>query len=401
MRSEIELSLIGSMSSPIDTLLADFEQKQRIPVRLRYTDWRNGWQEVVGYSLHGNEPHISHIGMTWVSSLMRMNALRPFQPREIAALGGENAYLAPCWQSLTDADGVAWGLPWTSYTFLLAYRRDLLQKAGVNENTAFSSAQALESTLAALKDSGVEIPWSIPTCQAHTDTLHFVASWLWGAGGKIATTDGKAPLFADAPALAGMKSFFDLHRYMVPDATNRSADELRSLFWDGQAAVTLCGVDEPYIRQTGPDGPPEIFDRIGFAPVPGVPWVGGDGLVIWRSTQVSPTAEQAAVALVSYLVSPQAQRAYCQMIKNHHKPTRLDVLPDLPQQGSNLTNAVKQALTTGRSYRPIPLWGRIESQLSSTLNTVWEEIFTGKAPEDALHNALDPLARRLGITLAG
>ncbi|MBN1666332.1 MAG: extracellular solute-binding protein [Anaerolineales bacterium] len=401
MRAEIEFSLIGSLSNPIDTLLTEFEEKQRASVRLHFTDWRNGWQEVVGYSLHGNEPHISHIGMTWVSSLMRMNALRPFQSKEINALGGANAFLEPCWQSLTDADGTAWGLPWTSYTFLIAYRRDLLEKAGVDETHAFSSAQALENTLIALKDSGVAVPWAIPTCQAHTDTLHFVASWLWGAGGKIASEDGKAPLFADSLALAGMKSFYALYRYMVPDATSKTADELRSLFWNGQAAVTICGVDEPYIRQTTPEGPPEIFDRIGFAPVPGVPWVGGDGLVIWRSAQISPTIEQASVALASYLVSPQAQRTYCQMIQNHHKPTRMDVLPDLPQQGSNLTNAVKQALTTGRSYRPIPLWGRIESQLSSALNTVWEDIFAGKDPEDALHSALDPLSRRLKITLTG
>jgi len=135
--------------------------------------------------------------------------------------------------------------------------------------------------------------------------------------------------------------------------------------------------------------------------MPGVPWVGGDGLVVWRRAQESLAWEQASVALASYLVSPPAQRTYCQMIKNHHKPTRVDVLPDLPLQDSSLTNAVKQALTTGRSYRPIPLWGRIESQLSSALNFVWEEVYAGKPTIDALHETLDPLARRLKITLAG
>ena len=399
MRSEIEFSLIGSLSSPIDTLLAEFEQKQRIRARLRFTDWLNGWQEVVNYSLHHNEPHVSHIGITWVSSLMRMNALRPFTSKEINALGGSSAFLPGCWQSLTDAEGMVWGLPWTSYTFLIAYRRDLLEQAGVDEATAFSSAHALENTLAALKESGVPIPWAIPTNKAHTDTLHFSASWLWGAGGKIASDSGKAPLFSEPEAIQGLKSFFDLYRYMPPDATQQSNDALRGMFWDGKAAVTICGVDEPYIRQT--EGTPEIFERIGFAPMPGVPWVGGDGLVVWRRAQESLAWEQASVALASYLVSPPAQRTYCQMIKNHHKPTRVDVLPDLPLQDSSLTNAVKQALTTGRSYRPIPLWGRIESQLSSALNFVWEEVYAGKPTIDALHETLDPLARRLKITLAG
>jgi multiple sugar transport system substrate-binding protein len=401
MRTELEFSLIGSLNSPIDTLLAGFESQQRVRIRLRYTDWLNGWQEVVGYSLHGNEPHISHIGMTWVSSLMRMNALRPFLSKEINALGGAEAFLPPCWQSMTDSDGLVWGLPWTSYTFLIAYRRDLLEKAGVDEATAFSTTQALENTLAALKDSGVAIPWAIPTSQAHTDTLHFAASWLWGAGGKIASDNGKAPLFAEPQALAGMRSFFELRRFMPPDAGKKTADELRALFWNGQAAVTLCGADEPYIRQIAPAGRPEIFERIGFAPAPGVPWVGGDGLVVWRRAQDSMALEQAAVTLASYLVSPPSQRTYCQMIANHHKPARLDVLSDLPQQDSSLTNAVKQALTHGRSYRPIPLWGRIEGQLSGALNLVWEEVFEGKPVEDALRSALEPLARRLKITLAG
>lgn len=402
MKLELEFSLVGSLNSPIDTLLAEFEKTHGVQIKLRYTDWNKGWQELVSYALYGNEPHVSHIGSSWVSSLMRMNALRKFTAGEIQSVGGAAAFLPASWQSVVGPDtGEVWGLPWTAYTFLIAYRRDLLQQAGIEETGAFDTAQALTQTLVRLQEAGVKMPWVVPVCQSHTDTLHYVASWIWGAGGDLVSPDGKQPLFAEPAALAGLQAFYDLYRYLPPDICEMSPDRVSRLFWGGEAAVTLCGVDAPYIMRTNPEVSAEILENLGFAPAPGIPWIGGDDLVIWRNAQYSLEVEQAAVALVSFLVSPRSQEIYSQLIPNHHTPTRLEVLSRMPLAGSPLAQVVEQALRRGRCYPPISLWGRIETQLCAALNQVWAEIFSGASVEDALQSQLIPLARRLRIALSG
>ncbi|MBN2148779.1 MAG: extracellular solute-binding protein [Anaerolineales bacterium] len=402
MKRELEFSLIGEVKSPIAELLEEFERTHQVHVRVRLTNWQTAWQELVGYSLYGNEPHVSHLGSTWVSSLMRMNALRPFSASELKAAGGKDAFLPPCWQSIISVEtSEAWAMPWTAYTFLINYRRDFLERAGIDEKQAFTSAESLAQTLAQLSNAGYSSPWVVPASENHTDTLHYVASWIWGAGGDIVSSNGRVPLFAKPEAMDGLLAYYSLYRYLPPDAPALSAEQAYQLFWQGKSAVMISGVDEPYILQAEGRYKGEVFENLGVAMMPGVPWIGGDDLVIWRRSQDSMLIEKAAVALVNFLTCRRSQKVYCGLIPNHHTPTRLDVLPDLPLPDSQLTQAVVQSLRSGRSYPPISLWGRVENQLSSALNRVWVEIFAGKDPETALHDLLDPLARQLRLTLGG
>jgi hypothetical protein len=41
----------------------------------------------IKFSIYGDSPEISQIGAIWTSTLVAMNALRPFTSQEIAALG--------------------------------------------------------------------------------------------------------------------------------------------------------------------------------------------------------------------------------------------------------------------------------------------------------------------------
>src|SRR5512140_869691 len=149
---EIEFSILGDPSPTLRGLLAGFEERTSVRIRLTSIPWEKAWPELLTFALYGRGPDVSHVGSTWASSLVAMNALRPFKAQEVAAWGGREAFLPPCWQSATiPGETDVFSAPWGSFTFVICYRKDLLARAGVNEETAFQSPAAVQETLRALR----------------------------------------------------------------------------------------------------------------------------------------------------------------------------------------------------------------------------------------------------------
>src|SRR3989304_9002660 len=92
---ELKFSRMAHGQDSIDALqsiLTQFEAEKHIHVNLQPMSWEAGWAELVKFALHGNGPDVSEIGSTWVGSLAALNALRPFNVREIATVGGRYAF---------------------------------------------------------------------------------------------------------------------------------------------------------------------------------------------------------------------------------------------------------------------------------------------------------------------
>jgi multiple sugar transport system substrate-binding protein len=398
--AQIEFSSVGELAPAIAEALQQFEIQTGHQVKVRLMQWEYAWPELLSYALHGHGPDISHVGSTWVSSLVKMNALRPFQPGEVEQVGGAQAFLPSCWNSVViPGDDTVWALPWTSYTFLLCYRRDLLARVDVEEAGAFASASALHQTLAKLHASRIFLPWIVPSGRPHVDTIHIVASWVWGAKGDFIAEDGCTPLFTHSKAVAGLQAYYELNEYMPRLARNLTPEQVMDLFRRGEAAVTVCGVDEPYAILGGDVAAPHVRETLGVASMPGQPWIGGDSLVIWQHAQNDPHREQAAVELAQFLVSREIQARYCQS-DVFAAPTRQEALDALPLAGSETTAQIEKSLRTGRSYRPIVLWGRVETQLSSALNHIWFDIFNGLPVAKSIKHQLEPVAKRLKVALS-
>src|SRR5512143_3586355 len=70
-------------------LLESFQKQAGIEVKLTRMQWSDAWQQLIDISTHGQGADISHVGSTWVSNLVSMNALRPIPPHLITKIGGE------------------------------------------------------------------------------------------------------------------------------------------------------------------------------------------------------------------------------------------------------------------------------------------------------------------------
>ncbi len=193
MSITLDFSLIGPPSQNLRDLLDEFqEQRPNVKINLLTMSWENAWPNLLAHALYGKGADVSHIGSTWGSSLVAMNAVRQFKPQEIELLGGPQAFVPSAWESagVAGIDGI-WSMPWSFFTFMIIYRRDLLQKSGVDEAAAFTTPAAFRQTVEKLKQAGLASPLLLPSGAPFLDRIHIAASWVWKAGGYYVSSDGQ------------------------------------------------------------------------------------------------------------------------------------------------------------------------------------------------------------------
>ena len=63
------------------------------------------------------------------------------------------------------------------------------------------------------------MPLAMPTKRSNM-TLHYIASWIWGAGGDFLSPDGANLAFDQPKALEGCMAYYGLRRFLCPGAYN-------------------------------------------------------------------------------------------------------------------------------------------------------------------------------------
>jgi len=374
-------------------LLARLERERHIRVNLEVIPWAEAWTRLLQMALYNDGPSVSEIGSTWVSDMVMMNALRPFTEGEVARLGGKESYLPASWHSVRAAPGngnaVAWAIPWLADTRLLYYRKDILARAAQPERESFASHAELETCLQALQESGVAIPLTLATRSSRIN-LHFLATWIWAEGADFLTPDGKTAIFDSPAALEGMSKFFRLARFLAPEARRLNDVQSDALFWQGRAALAFSG---PWLFDH-PQMSAEQKEQVAVAAPPGVPFVGGFHLIIWKYTR----QQEAALELIDYLAGHHPPQ---ELFPSFSLPARLETL----SQGRFATHPVygvmARALRAGHSFPAAWLWGMLENRLYEALQFLWEQALTMSEAEfrPLLESQIRALAQRINASL--
>ena len=221
-------------------------------------------------------------------------------------------------------------------------------------------------------------------------TLQTACTWIWGYGGDFVTPDQKVVAVNQPAAIDGLQAYYSLYRFLPKDklmdfgATN-------DYFTNRQAAITLgnLGPGTTLLQNT----PPELRSQLAVAMPPGPPYVGGSSLIIWRYTR----HEQAALDVVRYLTSPEAQVEYAQKIG--YLPVRNDALTRPPYSTDYMFRSFALALEKGRIFPNIKLSGLLEDRLSTVLDQVWRNVYANPKLDlqTDLHQWIDPLVRRFEL----
>ena len=393
--SELDLRVLSR-------LVDEFGRENHVRVNLLPMTWSNAWTELMTIASHGRGPHVSHIGGSWTSSLIMMNALRPFQSSELEKLGGESAFAHPTWLSTCLAgQETCYAIPWTGYIYVICYRRDLLKQAGIDEAKAFGSINALDKTIQTLSRSDLEIPWLNPPIVApYNDYLHTAASWVWGSGGQFLDDNGSKLVFDSPETVRGISRWLDTYRAVRPAQASIDTVLGLELFSQGKVAAILTDIRtaDSFLAA---ENLPFSLENLGVATLTEVPWCGGGNMVIWNHTRGVPEQEKAAVALVQFLNSHTNQLTWAREVMS--MPARMDVLEEIYQPGHPLRDAVFLAAQRGLSYMSAPLWRRVEYQLAMALGAILDD--ARQSPEressQSVREHLVPLARRLNLAFSG
>src|SRR5512133_2082227 len=342
---EITLSIFHhspAASAQMTTLLKQFEREEKIRVRLEVIPWSMGWQKLVEMGLYHVGADISEIGSTWIMDFVGMNALRPYSQEEADEITGGRWYFDSSWVGGVDQAHTIWGIPLAADARTVFYRKDWLQKAGVDEEIAFKGPSRFDYTLAAIQKAGCPMPLALPI-GASRNNIHSLASWVWGLGGEFLSADGTKIQFDRERALDGTKAYFGLGRYLgkAPLVKELDAD---AAFRDGRAAVTISGywILHEYKQA-------EVADNLGVTTVPGVPFVGGEHLAIWKHSRYP----KQALILAKYLSRAQSSESLYPLFG---LPVAADGWNREPFTEPSY-QPFKNALQNGRSFPPGPLWG--------------------------------------------
>jgi multiple sugar transport system substrate-binding protein len=372
-------------------LLEKFEKQERIRVQLDVIGWDVAWPRLVEFALYHHGPDVSEIGNTWIMDLVHMNALSPFSNDEISSITEGTRFFEPSWNSCVTSDGVSrtvWAIPWTGDVRVVYYRRDLLKAAGVEEVGAFATPAAFEKTLGQLKESGLITPLAMQTKFSRIG-LQNMAAWVWDTGSDFISQDAKKVLFHQAPALEGIKAYFNLGHYLGPQPFLDDG-ETDEIFWSGQAAVALSG----YWIMRNARMPEVVHENLGVAQLPGVSFVGGHNLAVWKHSH----QRQDSIRLVKFLNSHAAEQV---VYPEYGLPLR-ESSWQLPPFNTPQFGIFRDALNTGLCFQNSPLWALVEKRLAELIPGLWAQVIENPAQLDLIvETQLGNLAKRLEMAING
>lgn len=401
---EIEFSYIDDVaedSTIWPALLDDFQAQTGVRVRLRSMSWDTAWVELFSFGSNDKGPNVSHVGNTWVTSLAKMNVLRPFKPDEIASLGGAWDFVTANWETgLVPGDRRIWAIPWTAWIYVTCYRKDMFEKVGIDPVEAFVTSKSTRATVQQLVASSLEFPWLNAKLPASSRSLlHTAASWIWAAGGDFFNEQSTKATFNSPQSIAGLKDWLEMYRAVPAEHKILIQPETFEMFASGRAAAVMTDIRAAN-RFMKPDSDATVRENLGVASLANIPWTGGGSLVIWDYTRSSIPQEKAAVDLVKFLASKETNVRYCNA--SGSMPSRMDALHEMYPTGNPAREAIMVAATKGRNYpNNIPSWRRIEQQLSDAMAAVIQATNDDPSLDSdiVLHAHLDSLADRVSNLL--
>jgi multiple sugar transport system substrate-binding protein len=388
--TELSFSAIGDTSEDIEEisrLVREFQEASNTKINVIRLSWNRAWQTLLMFAIEGKGEDVSQVGSTWAPTLAALESLRPFSELEVRSLGGPLVFVPAAWQTVQiDGKGEVWAIPWSIYTFVIFYRRDLLQQAGVEESTAFSTSESIRETFRALEAFGID-PWVLPTKITYLDLPHIASFWARAYGGDFFMPDGRRPDFNTPRVRRGLVDFFELYRFIPAHLQGLDYDAcLEEFFHKGQTAAVIAGAEAYRDALESNILPKEIHDQIGVVAIPGVSWIGGDHLVVWKTVRVDPRKEKAAVELIRSLTSVENQIRLFR--ETTILPARLEAYPELEFQPDGMRSVLEKILQTARPHPPARLWRRIESMLVDMLCEIARNVLD--FPNQAVAEIVEP-----------
>ena len=289
------------------------------------------------------------------------------------------------------------GLPFGGDISVIYFNKDLYRENGLDPEKPPRTWEAFIAAARALTHQpqvyGFEIYPGFPTT-----TTFYGLPFLWMAGGTVLDPQTSLYAFNSDAGARGLGFLADLHlkhHVLLPSSIGKGGDaDVLLNFLPRRVAMTFGGAAQlPRLSD------PSVPFQVGVMPMPSpatdVPStgdVGGDNVAIMAS--IPKEKLQAAVTLMEYLVSGEAQRGW--WISKGLLPVRRDMLDDPYYVAHPLEKSLLAAYVAG--HQPPDTSHYVEMQ--QYMRDAYQQVFFGQAtPKEALDEAVaqgNALIKRTG-----
>jgi len=394
----------------MEKTVAPFTQKTGIKVKVELVGWDVQFDRIRNAAVSGEGPDVTQAGTTQVPFFAALGGFEDLSKR-VTDIGGQGAYPEGVWNTTKVAgqDGI-FAAPWFTEARAIYYRKDVLEKAGIDPASAFNNWDNFRATLQAIKDkvpkvNGKEIqPFGQPGKKAF-DLVHHVMPFVWDAGGAELSDDLKKSTINSPQAQQGVEFFANLVKDGLMDKSQleRDGTQVENQFKGGKIAVWIGG---PWVlstvqRSDDKNWVPAARSNVGVAPMPEGPqsqaftFVGGSNLMMFKSSK----NKDAAWELIKFLSQDQVQTDYANLMGMF--PARKEAQSKVGEQDDNHKQFFA-AIQQGRTYAPIPQWGQIENAYKTRFGNILDSAAgQGKPYSSAVvKSELDAAAKEANTLLA-
>src|SRR3954467_2532069 len=410
LQKGVTLTLWTMPNSPkpkedLQKLVAPFTAQTGVKVDVQEVGWDVQFDRIRNAAVSGEGPDITQAGTTQVPFFAALGGFSALTDK-VSQIGGKEAYAPGIWNT-TQVEGQpgTWAVPWFPEARSIYYRKDVLEKAGVDPATAFKDLTSFKATLQAIKDKvpGIE-PFGAPGKKAY-DLVHNVMPFVWDARGAELSPDAKQSTINSPESQQGVEFMGDLITSGLFDKSQleRDGTQVENQFKGGRLAVWIGG---PWVlgsmtRTDDDTWTAAARSHVGVAPMPTGPGgkaytlVGGSDLMLLKSSK----HPNEAWALMKYLSQDQTQKDYAALLGMF--PSRLDPQQQVGESDAN-HEAFYKAIQNGRTYAPIPQWGQIENAYKTRFGNILDSA-AGVGPsfsDSTVKSQLDAAAKEADGLLA-
>src|SRR4051794_33451372 len=410
LQKGVTLTLWTMPNSPkpkedLEKMVAPFTAKTGVKVDVQAVGWDVQFDPIRNAAVSGEGPDITQAGTTQVPFFAALGGFTDLNDR-VSQIGGKGAYAPGIWNT-TQVQGQpgTWAVPWFTEARSIYYRKDVLQKAGVDPATAFKDLASFRATLEAIKAKvpGIE-PFGAPGKKAF-DLVHNVMPFVWDNGGAELSGDAKQSTINTPEAQTGVQFMAGLIQDGLFDKSQleRDGTQVENQFKGGKLAVWIGG---PWVlgsiaRTDDENWDKTARDNVGVAPMPTGPggkaytFVGGSDLMMLKSSK----HPNEAWALMKFLSQDQTQKDYANLLGMF--PSRLEPQQQVGDSDDN-HKAFFEAIQSGRTYAPIPQWGQIENAYKTRFGNILDSAAGVGKPysADSVKTQLDAAAKEADGLLA-
>ena len=170
--------------------LDEFEaENPGVEVELQTIAWSESRQQFLREAAVGEGPDVVHIAFVWPRDMGAAGALLPINDflESDPIQSGWDDFIAT--ELAVGADGGIYGVPWTTDTWAMIYRTDVLEEAGVEAIP--TTWEELRDASRAIHENTGKVGFGFPAGSGSQNTIWFLANYYWWSNDQaLVVADG-------------------------------------------------------------------------------------------------------------------------------------------------------------------------------------------------------------------